>query len=104
MQKRRSRERIKLRRWLCCYVSGNSLSGFLLKMGFAHDTIRLQTIQSVRACCSSSNLPVFGGTRQMSMHISPFAVIRRLVRSEEHTSELQSQSNLVCRLLLEIKN
>src|SRR2546430_9837451 len=25
-------------------------------------------------------------------------------RSEEHTSELQSQSNLVCRLLLERKN
>src|SRR2546430_11406599 len=31
---------------------------------------------------------------------------RRLTvpRSEEHTSELQSQSNLVCRLLLEKKN
>src|SRR5688572_32760077 len=28
----------------------------------------------------------------------------RVVRSEEHTSELQSQSNLVCRLLLEKKN
>src|SRR2546430_13150067 len=27
-----------------------------------------------------------------------------LQRSEEHTSELQSQSNLVCRLLLEKKN
>src|SRR2546430_10313758 len=27
----------------------------------------------------------------------------RQVRSEEHTSELQSQSNLVCRLLLEKK-
>src|SRR2546430_10924875 len=27
----------------------------------------------------------------------------RLDRSEEHTSELQSQSNLVCRLLLEKK-
>src|SRR2546430_2617485 len=27
----------------------------------------------------------------------------RLPRSEEHTSELQSQSNLVCRLLLEKK-
>src|SRR2546427_8947067 len=27
----------------------------------------------------------------------------RMVRSEEHTSELQSQSNLVCRLLLEKK-
>src|SRR5690242_21027069 len=28
---------------------------------------------------------------------------RRLVRSEEHTSELQSHVNLVCRLLLEKK-
>src|SRR5688572_31714736 len=28
----------------------------------------------------------------------------RSLRSEEHTSELQSQSNLVCRLLLEKKN
>src|SRR5688572_31565118 len=28
----------------------------------------------------------------------------RVRRSEEHTSELQSQSNLVCRLLLEKKN
>src|SRR2546430_7232675 len=27
-----------------------------------------------------------------------------LLRSEEHTSELQAQSNLVCRLLLEKKN
>src|SRR5256886_4153179 len=39
---------------------------------------------------------------------SPFAaaVLRRVAgprRSEEHTSELQSQSNLVCRLLLETK-
>src|SRR2546427_9601360 len=31
-------------------------------------------------------------------------VTRHLARSEEHTSELQSQSNLVCRLLLEKKN
>src|SRR5688572_31960958 len=29
---------------------------------------------------------------------------QRRPRSEEHTSELQSQSNLVCRLLLEKKN
>src|SRR5690606_41426757 len=28
----------------------------------------------------------------------------RLLRSEEHTSELQSRENLVCRLLLEKKN
>src|SRR5256886_13282067 len=33
-----------------------------------------------------------------------FAGGRGRRRSEEHTSELQSQSNLVCRLLLEKKN
>src|SRR2546427_8514962 len=32
-----------------------------------------------------------------------FLLTRALARSEEHTSELQSQSNLVCRLLLEKK-
>src|SRR2546427_4818309 len=31
------------------------------------------------------------------------AAKQRIIRSEEHTSELQSQSNLVCRLLLEKK-
>src|SRR5256886_11501143 len=31
-------------------------------------------------------------------------IVPVFVRSEEHTSELQSQSNLVCRLLLEKKN
>src|SRR2546430_6796048 len=35
--------------------------------------------------------------------VSIFRVNIALVRSEEHTSELQSQSNLVCRLLLEKK-
>src|SRR2546430_4472573 len=30
-------------------------------------------------------------------------LLEHVVRSEEHTSELQSQSNLVCRLLLEKK-
>src|SRR2546430_5345169 len=32
------------------------------------------------------------------------AVVKNENRSEEHTSELQSQSNLVCRLLLEKKS
>src|SRR5205085_7089245 len=34
----------------------------------------------------------------------PTAILQECDRSEEHTSELQSQSNLVCRLLLEQKN
>src|SRR2546430_4082636 len=40
---------------------------------------------------------ITGGTGALGL-----AVARHL-RSEEHTSELQSQSNLVCRLLLEKK-
>src|SRR2546430_12679201 len=32
------------------------------------------------------------------------SVLECLARSEEHTSELQSQSNIVCRLLLEKKS
>src|SRR5256886_5745987 len=35
--------------------------------------------------------------------LEPVHLDGREVRSEEHTSELQSQSNLVCRLLLEKK-
>src|SRR5688572_33305201 len=35
--------------------------------------------------------------------VHPRAQYPQVVRSEEHTSELQSQSNLVCRLLLEKK-
>src|SRR5690606_14736253 len=39
-------------------------------------------------------------------HTEPFDVLHALwaARSEEHTSELQSRENLVCRLLLEKKN
>src|SRR2546430_9026297 len=36
--------------------------------------------------------------------VAPRRPDRLARRSEEHTSELQSQSNLVCRLLLETKN
>src|SRR2546430_13658796 len=45
-----------------------------------------------------------GGGRRLDrrlLHDDPCA--RAALRSEEHTSELQSQSNLVCRLLLEKK-
>src|SRR5690242_21793545 len=35
--------------------------------------------------------------------LEPFVLRREAARSEEHTSELQSHVNLVCRLLLEKK-
>src|SRR5688572_30953025 len=45
--------------------------------------------------------PYYGYLRVRSIADPHFGAIER---SEEHTSELQSQSNLVCRLLLEKKN
>ena len=46
-----------------------------------------------------------GDARECSGHESPAvcAEQRKVFRSEEHTSELQSHSDLVCRLLLEKK-
>src|SRR2546430_10140120 len=48
----------------------------------------------------------FSGSRSHSATSSRSSILRSAgiwLRSEEHTSELQSQSNLVCRLLLEKK-
>src|SRR5688572_2315838 len=45
-------------------------------------------------------------SRSYRLRLSIWVLLAVVVagRSEEHTSELQSQSNLVCRLLLEKKN
>src|SRR5688572_31762724 len=61
-----------------------------------HRTVRWCTGQSGGAPdrhCSLSGAPP----------VSALTLARTVARSEEHTSELQSQSNLVCRLLLEKK-
>src|SRR2546430_3570140 len=44
-----------------------------------------------------------GAQIRLRRHRVPHLAARLVGRSEEHTSELQSQSNLVCRLLLEKK-
>src|SRR5256886_3023898 len=62
-------------------------------------------------CCSPftagrwrlSPPPVRRRCRKGSSRCSPVSPTSPSTRSEEHTSELQSQSNLVCRLLLEKK-
>src|SRR2546430_9978789 len=74
----------------------------------AEDGIRDLTVTGVQTCA----LPISAADRVYVGYRS-VACWRELVpdgvwgpndtRSEEHTSELQSQSNLVCRLLLEKK-
>src|SRR5256885_2975837 len=72
---------------------------FLVQMGFHHvgqADLKLLTSGDLPASASQSS-----GTTGMSHHNRPKEHI--LKRSEEHTSELQSPCNLVCRLLLEKK-
>src|SRR2546430_12037792 len=65
----------------------------------------------ITAACrmSSTRALTLGGNTEVStttvgsVSSAREAAARALTRSEEHTSELQSQSNLVCRLLLEKK-
>src|SRR2546430_13653039 len=72
----------------------------------AEDGIRDLTVTGVQTCA----LPIFqprltcprdGSQRFLAP--SQDSILTAAERSEEHTSELQSQSNLVCRLLLEKK-
>src|SRR3989442_11659702 len=64
---------------------------------FPYTTLFRSSIQEGRARCE----PEFrGGPRDVGPRIPDIAGIR----SEEHTSELQSRPHLVCRLLLEKKN
>src|SRR5690242_21419257 len=58
----------------------------------------------LQALSSRSQSPSqFTFSAQRSVSLRKF-FCKRILRSEEHTSELQSHVNLVCRLLLEKKN
>src|SRR6266567_8686951 len=58
-----------------------------------HDALPINGLAATVVNQSLAGLTINPGT----------AIVAGTVRSEEHTSELQSQSNLVCRLLLEKK-
>src|SRR2546427_1181937 len=78
---------------------------YVAARNFEHAARRLPKYTNYRNTISPSQLPSRSPAWKSTFrHIG--ASRRRgnyLVRSEEHTSELQSQSNLVCRLLLEKK-
>src|SRR2546430_15024786 len=60
-------------------------------------------IESVRAKALGAEVLASLTPGQAFIGILHTELVRLMGRSEEHTSELQSQSNLVCRLLLEKK-
>src|SRR5260370_165229 len=55
-------------------------------------------------CCSTVFQIVPSGRNTVEQQIMSPDFMERAIRSEEHTSELQSHLNLVCRLLLEQNN
>src|SRR2546426_5115268 len=64
--------------------------------------------RSARTCASSWRRRLWLGLDPQSARLTRFIICvanskHKSVRSEEHTSELQSPCNLVCRLLLEKK-
>src|SRR2546430_7564868 len=74
----------------------------------AEDGIRDLTVTGVQTCA----LPISIHQAELLARVRSLLRVKELwdrlaelnrTRSEEHTSELQSQSNLVCRLLLEKK-
>src|SRR2546430_4257255 len=67
------------------------------------DGIMIRTFDhgEVEQLARHATVPVINGLTDRSHPCQVLADL--LTRSEEHTSELQSQSNLVCRLLLEKK-
>src|SRR5205085_11134670 len=99
---------------LCFYFLGHRAHRALHSFPTRRSSDLLDVGERARTAIASSrrqaNKPPrcrwLGGTTHVGMaaancaHDEPCALTRR---SEEHTSELQSQSNLVCRLLLEKK-
>src|SRR2546430_5095387 len=66
-----------------------------LNRGLSSVDAAIRTVETAGSAVVTSGLTVVVGFAAL--------VTTPLSRSEEHTSELQSQSNLVCRLLLEKK-
>src|SRR2546430_16692605 len=87
---------------ICYYVIINYLVYYIFF--FFNDTATTE----IYTLSLHDALPIFGGPLAVArepvvgaLHEVPLVGHGR--RSEEHTSELQSQSNIVCRLLLEKK-
>src|SRR5437016_8477908 len=76
------------------------------KRTIVNNAIKIMSPHPNRASGTFAGMPpeVGGGLQRTQDHQATIASVLAIVISEEHTSELQSLTNLVCRLLLEKKN
>src|SRR5438034_2216996 len=71
--------------------------------GQARDSLMVHAVHRERLGLEQPGQPRSRGDPHVMRALVAAAAADREVRSEEHTSELQSHSDLVCRLLLEKK-
>src|SRR5260221_12198898 len=81
--------------WLVLFFFNDTATTEIYSLSL-HDALPISP--SSRECASRSTLPIAASMSSTKASTSLCG------RSEEHTSELQSHSDLVCRLLLENKN
>src|SRR2546430_3308640 len=87
----------------CCLFFFNDTATTEIYTLSLHDALPISPSGALQVL-RRSRRPVGSPARSGSPAPRPRPPPRGGTRSEEHTSELQSQSNLVCRLLLEKKN
>src|SRR3712207_7523867 len=76
----------------------------LFRSNFPERVLHRDLVAAERPDVAAANLDAFSGDRcSAEQPLRHAAVASNEVRSEEHTSELQSRQYLVCRLLLEKK-
>src|SRR2546430_11145170 len=93
--------------FVCCFFYSNnarSIFSFFFFNDTATTEIYTLSLHDRSSDLTSAELALATARSSLPSPLkSPIAIDCGLFRSEEHTSELQSQSNLVCRLLLEKK-
>src|SRR5690606_42101316 len=88
-----------------CFYASATTEIYTLSL---HDALPIFAFYDRELICRFANASyargLGGDVRQpVGLHLSQVARPQNYERSEEHTSELQSRENLVCRLLLEKK-
>src|SRR2546427_11999399 len=86
-----------VRPWFFCFFFFNDTATTEIYTLSLHDALPICASQRRMAIAL---LLASGLTMAVAFVVYPHLMFRHGGRSEEHTSELQSQSNLVCRLLL----
>src|SRR5699024_11620685 len=77
---------------------------FLFQRRLTLDRITLLNSYKIAASTHKPNISIIECGKDDKISFNASVIFSRKTRSEEHTSELQSRFDLVCRLLLEKKN